>query len=78
MKGAALLAILLWQAAAANEPPVAQPGAMQYERAIRVAGGGRGTGLRGAGRGDLRPRRALADRPADLSGAGGGCGRGGA
>ena len=41
MKGAALLAVLLWQAAAANEPPVAQPGAMQYERAIRVAGGER-------------------------------------
>jgi hypothetical protein len=39
MKGAALLAILLWQAAAANEPPVAQPGAMRYERAVRVAGG---------------------------------------
>jgi Protein of unknown function (DUF3999) len=38
MKGAALLAILLWQAAAANEPPVAQPGAMRYERAIHVAG----------------------------------------
>ena len=41
MKGAVLLAVLLWQAAAANEPPVAQPGAMQYERAIRVAGGER-------------------------------------
>jgi hypothetical protein len=42
MKGAALLAILLWQAAAANEPPEA----MRYERAIRVAGGERqgGTG----------------------------------
>ena len=26
MKGAALLAVLLWQAAAANEPPVAEPG----------------------------------------------------
>ena len=38
MKGAALLAILLWQAAAANEPPVAQPGAMRYERAIHLAG----------------------------------------
>jgi len=38
MKGLALLAILLWQAAAANEPPVAQPGAMRYERAIQVAG----------------------------------------
>ncbi|MGA2897004.1 MAG: DUF3999 family protein [Acidobacteriaceae bacterium] len=41
MKGAALLAILLWQAAAANEPPVAQPGAMRYERAIHLAGGER-------------------------------------
>ena len=41
MKGAALLAVLLWQAAAANEPPVAQPGAMRYERAVRVAGGER-------------------------------------
>ena len=39
MRAAALLAILLWQAAAGNEPPVAQPGAMRYERAIRVAGG---------------------------------------
>ena len=39
MKGAALLAILLWQAAAANEPPVAQPEAMRYERAIRVEAG---------------------------------------
>ena len=39
MKGATLLAILLWQAAAANEPPVAQPGTMRYERAIRVAAG---------------------------------------
>ena len=39
MKAAALLAILLWQAAAANEPPVAQPGTMRYERAIRVAAG---------------------------------------
>ncbi len=39
MKAAALLAILLWQAAAANGPPVAQPGAMRYERAVRVAAG---------------------------------------
>jgi hypothetical protein len=39
MSGALLLAILLWQAAAANEPPVAQPQAMRYERAIRVAKG---------------------------------------
>jgi hypothetical protein len=40
MKGAALLvALLLWQAAAANEPPVAQPGTMQYERAIHVEAG---------------------------------------
>jgi hypothetical protein len=39
MRAAALLVVLLWQAAAGNEPPVAEPGAMQYERAIRVAGG---------------------------------------
>jgi len=39
MRGAVLLAALLWQAAATNEPPVAQPGAMRYERAIRVASG---------------------------------------
>jgi len=39
MKGAALLAALLWQAGAANEPPVAQPGAMRYQRAIQVAAG---------------------------------------
>jgi hypothetical protein len=39
MKGAALLAVLLWQVAAANEPPVAEPGTMRYERAIRMAGG---------------------------------------
>ena len=38
MKGAALLAILLWQATVANEPPVAEPGTMRYERAVRVAG----------------------------------------
>jgi hypothetical protein len=41
MKAAALLAILLCQVAVANEPPVAQPGAMRYERAVRVAGGER-------------------------------------
>jgi hypothetical protein len=40
MRAAALLAILLWQTAG-NGPPVAQPGAMRYERAIRVAGGER-------------------------------------
>ena len=39
MKGAVLLALLLWQAAAANEPPVATSGAMQYERAVRVEAG---------------------------------------
>jgi hypothetical protein len=40
MKSAALLAILLWQAGAAgNGTPVAQPGAMQYERAIHVENG---------------------------------------
>ena len=33
------MAILLWQAAPADEPPVAQPSAMQYERAIRVPAG---------------------------------------
>ena len=36
MRAAAFLVILLWQAAPANEPPVAQPAAMRYERAIRV------------------------------------------
>ena len=46
MRAAALLAILLWQVAAANEPPVAEPGTMRYERAIRVAGG---AGQGGAG-----------------------------
>ena len=39
MKSAALMAILLWQASTANGPPVAQPGAMRYERAVRVAAG---------------------------------------
>ena len=39
MKGALLLSVLLWQAVAANEPPVAKPGTMRYERAIRVAAG---------------------------------------
>jgi Protein of unknown function (DUF3999) len=39
MKAAALLAILLWQAAAADEPPVARPDAMRYERAIHVPAG---------------------------------------
>jgi hypothetical protein len=39
MKAAALLVILLWQAAPANEPPVAQPATMRYERAIRVPAG---------------------------------------
>ncbi|MGP8259957.1 MAG: DUF3999 family protein [Acidobacteriaceae bacterium] len=39
MKGALLLSVLLWQAAAANKPPVAQPGTMQYERAIHVEAG---------------------------------------
>jgi hypothetical protein len=34
-----LLSALLWQAAAANEPPAAQPEAMRYERAVRVAAG---------------------------------------
>jgi hypothetical protein len=33
---AALLALLLWQAGVANEPPVAQPDAMRYERAIHL------------------------------------------
>ena len=39
MRAAVLLGLLLWQAAAGNEPPVAQPGAMRYERAVRVAAG---------------------------------------
>ncbi len=39
MRSAALLAVLLWQVAVANEPPAAEPGTMRYERAIRVAAG---------------------------------------
>ena len=39
MKALALVAMLLWQAAAANEPPVAQPDALRYERAIAVPAG---------------------------------------
>jgi hypothetical protein len=37
MKTALLAAFLLWQAGAANEPPMAQPDAMRYERALHVA-----------------------------------------
>jgi len=37
MKAAALLALLLWQAAPADSPPVAQPDAMRYERPIQLA-----------------------------------------
>jgi len=40
MRAMALLAVLLWQAASAKEPPVAQPSTMRYERAIRAAGAG--------------------------------------
>src|ERR1017187_8589401 len=39
MKAAALLTLLLWQTVPGNEPPVAQPNAMRYERAIRVPPG---------------------------------------
>jgi len=39
MKAAALLAVLLWQAAAVDGPPVAQPDTMRYERLIRMANG---------------------------------------
>jgi hypothetical protein len=39
MKAAALLMLLLWQTAPGNEPPVARPDAMRYERAIRVQPG---------------------------------------
>lgn len=39
MKAVALLALLLWQAGAANDPPVAQPGTMRYKRTIRVPAG---------------------------------------
>jgi hypothetical protein len=39
MKAAALMAILLWQAAPANEPPVAQPGYLRYLRALTVPAG---------------------------------------
>src|ERR1039458_9469693 len=39
MKAAALLTLLLWQTVPWNEPPVAQPDAMRYERVIRVPPG---------------------------------------
>ena len=39
MKTAALLVLLLWQAAASNEPPIASPEHMRYERAISVPEG---------------------------------------
>jgi hypothetical protein len=43
MRALALLALFLWQVAA-SEPPVAQPSAMQYQRAIRLTGGQDGAG----------------------------------
>jgi hypothetical protein len=43
MRALALLAVLLWQAVA-NEPPVAQPSAMRYQRTIRLPGGHNGAG----------------------------------
>jgi len=39
MKAAVLLAFLLWQVAPANEPPVAQPDALKYERPIPLPAG---------------------------------------
>lgn len=39
MKAAALMALLLWQAAPANEPPVAQPDHMRYVRTLNVPAG---------------------------------------
>jgi hypothetical protein len=39
MKAAALMVLLLWQAAPANEPPVAQPGHLRYLRALAVPTG---------------------------------------
>lgn len=39
MKAVALLALLLWQAAAANEPPVAQPQYLRYLRTLTVPAG---------------------------------------
>jgi hypothetical protein len=41
MKAAAqiLMALLFWQAAPANEPPVAQPDHMRYVRALSVPAG---------------------------------------
>jgi hypothetical protein len=39
MKGVLLLGFLLWQASAADAPPVARPEHMRYERAISVAAG---------------------------------------
>ena len=44
MRAAALLGVLLWQAAAANEPPVARPEYMQYERALTATSAGAGHG----------------------------------
>ena len=39
MKAAALLTFLLWQAVPGNEPPVARPADLRYERAIQVPAG---------------------------------------
>jgi hypothetical protein len=39
MKAAVFLALLLWQAAPANEPPVAQPQYLRYVRALHLAPG---------------------------------------
>jgi hypothetical protein len=39
MRAAPLFLLLLWQAAPGNEPPLARPEAMRYERAIRVPAG---------------------------------------
>ena len=39
MKAAALLMLLLWQTVPGNEPPVAKPSDLRYERAIRVPPG---------------------------------------
>jgi hypothetical protein len=40
MKAAVLVAVLLWQAAPAKDPPVAQPEMMRYMRELRMPAGG--------------------------------------
>jgi hypothetical protein len=50
MKGAVLLAMLLWQTSLGNEPPVAKPSDLRYERAIHIpAGSGQACAVLDAG-----------------------------